>query len=567
MRKLLLLVTLFTTFLGFSQNLEQLIPADTEIVISANGNHLLQLVSVKELNNFMIGREILKNVNRKKDENQKFKRLDDLGFDLNSKAYYFYKSNDSISYHSFIIKLNNRTNFEKLMEKKSENVIKKDGYNIKKGWGDLSIWNDNMFLFIGINSNREYMDENENRLRNGDEDTSFYSIKKDLAAEWAEQYALNLLNKKGGTIAFNNSYMSSKDTKADATLWVKNYGEVIKNSLESIKYFLPRNLRNMPEGSADMYGISTVTSNLYFEAEKIRMDVDMKVTDNWKNAYKNMYNSKLDKRFFKYFDQNKALAYMSMSVDTKAALDAYPRIATSLYGGALPGFQEEMNIGADLISLLLDEEAISNLVTGDMLFVLNDLGEKEVTYTTYEYDEDYNSTEVTKTKMEIHPDFTIMIGSENSALINRFANIGVKHHVMDKTAGYYKFKTPDSVPFELYAIMKNGILIITTSDAAITNISTNNFHANSGKHKKLMRKNTTVFYVNPKAIIARLPAKEGTKNYKLNKYVQKNLVGSFLITSKMVADHFHSTATFDTKATSGNALKYIFNFIEDMSKF
>jgi hypothetical protein len=567
MRKLLILVALFTTFLGFSQNLEQFIPADTEIVISANGNHLLQLVSVEELNNFMIGREILKNVNRRKEENQKFKGLDDFGFDLNSKAYYFHQANDSISYHSFIIKLNNRANFEKLLGKELKDVVKKDGYSIKKGWGDLSIWNDNMLLFIGINPNRAYMDENEERLRNGDDDTSFYSIKKDLATEWATQYALKLLSKKEGTIAFNSSYMNSKDAKADATLWVKNYGEVIKNSLESIKYFLPRNLRNMPEGNADMYGISTVTSKLYFETEKIRMDVDMKVTDNWKDAYKKMYSSKLDKRFFKYFDQNKALAYMSMSVDTKAALDAYPRIATSLYGGALPGFQEEMNVGADLVSLLLDEEAISNLITGDMLFVLNDLGEKEVTYTTYEYDDDYNSTEVTKTKMEIRPDFTIMIGSENSALINRFANIGVKHHVIDKTAGYYKFKTPDSVPFELYAIMKDGLLIITTSDTTIANISTNNFHANSGKHKKLMRKNATVFYANPKAIIARLPAKEGTKNYELNKYAQENLVGSFLATSKMIDNHFHSTATFDTKATSGNALKYIFNFIEDMSKF
>ena len=92
-----------------------------------------------------------------------------------------------------------------------------------------------------------------------------------------------------------------------------------------------------------------------------------------------------------------------------------------------------------------------------MLFVLNDMREKEVSYTSYEYDENYNRTEVTKTKKDFSPEFTITIGSKNTELLEKMADIGIKYKLLKKEQDFYDISLPRKTPFGLYAIMGTSI--------------------------------------------------------------------------------------------------------------
>jgi len=565
MRKLLVLVTLFTTFLGFSQNLDQKIPASAETVISINGDKILDLVSIDEFNKFVAGREILKNVNRKRKEDSKIKSLNDLGFNLDSKAYYYYQATDSISYHVMLIKLKSKQQFESLL-RDLDDVEHEGNLNIKEGWSDITVWNDNALAVVTYTVNRGYIDENKARLNPDDE--SSWTIKKAVGKKWAKPFALNVLNNKGANIAQNSSFKSSLDANASAVLWVKNYSNILKNSLKELRYFLPRNLRSLSNGDTNIPGIiTTVTSKLYFDKDAIRSETAMQIAPKYQEVYNKIYKSKIDKRFFNYFDQNNVLGYISISANSEELLNAYPQIATDIYGGIVPGYREEVTTGAELMSLLLDEKAIGELLTGDMLFITNDIKMKEVTYTTYQYDEDYNSTEVTKTKKSPSPEFTILIGSENKSMLTKFASLGVKHHLMNQTANYYKFKLPKDVPFDFYAVIKDGMLVLTSSKEQMAGIASGRFKANAGKHKKLMRKNASVMYVNTKAVINNIPTYAGhmgQEELEVFNYVKENLTGDLLITSKMKGDKFYTIAKIDTPENKTNALNYIFNFIEDI---
>lgn len=566
MKKLLVLVTLLTATIGFSQELERKIPATASAVVSINGNHLLDLISIEELNNNLVGKQILEGTNRRRDENNKLSSLSDFGFSLDSKAYYFLQTSDSITYNCFLIKLNNKKQFESLLsESKRKDITTKNGYSVKKGWGDITFWNDNTLLLVSATPDYDYIQENEARLALEDEST--YKTKRRVGLTWAEAYGLQLLKskRKKTSIISNSSYLTAKDDKADMVIWLANYNELIASSMKSLQSIL--HLSNYTKDTPISSGFSTLVSKLYFEKNSIRLDSKVKVEDAWVDTYQKIYDNKIDSRFFNYFNQNKALAYASIAADTKSILDAYPQIIKNMYGNASPKYSDEIAVAADLTSIFMDEEAIGKLVTGDILFILNDLTMKEVEYTTYVYDEDYNSKEVTKTKQEPSPDFTVLIGSENSEMINKFAKLGVKHHVLNQTANYYRFETPKSVPFQTYAMMKDGVLVLTTSQEQISAIAVDKFKAKTGKHQAIINNNASVFYINSEAILNAIPTdsfgKSGVERFN---YLKNNGLGEIFIKSKLVGNQFETVMTIDTPHAKQNSLKYIFDFIEEIAK-
>ena len=361
----------------------------------------------------------------------------------------------------------------------------------------------------------------------------------------------------------DKNYLASKDKDAAASLWVKNYGGLMNGFMSSI--YGMSGMSSLAGLQGNMYnGFESVVANLYFDADATRMTMEMEVNSEWGKALKKVYNSRMNKNFFNYFNQKDALAYMSFSMDMQALFEEYPNLITSMYGGMVPQYKQEMDLGGDFMSLLLDEEAIGELMTGDMLFVLNDFGEKEVTYTSYEYDEDYKRKEVTKTKKDVVPDFTIMIGSKKGKLLNKAARLGIKYELFENKAGYYKINVPKSeIPVDLYTVVKNDILFFTTSEEKISNIVRDRFVKDLGKHQKMMQKNVHTFYMNGTKILSRIPAAQlSTKELGIMNYVKENFKDAYYKTSKMKGNKMRSEMKMNVSSSQGNSLKVFLNFIE-----
>src|SRR5690606_11903726 len=126
-----------------------------------------------------------------------------------------------------------------------------------------------------------------------------------------------------------------------------------------------------------------------------------------------------------------------------------PKLMNDTYGQIFAQYEGEISLGTEILSLLLDEEAIATVAKGDGLFVLNGIAEQEVTYTDYEYDEDYNYKEVEKTKMETIPDFLFMFSSENAGLYNRLTSY-LQHKMLLTDDNVISHIEESVVPFDLY---------------------------------------------------------------------------------------------------------------------
>ncbi|WP_281979619.1 hypothetical protein [Tenacibaculum mesophilum] len=551
-----------------AQRLESKIPNNIDVLVSANAENLFKLIEVSDIDKNAIGKEILKDINRRRDED-KVSSVANAGIDIKSNAYYFFTKTDSISYHNFYVELKDRELFESMLSKRNKKKIRRmEGYNIIEGRSDIRIWNDNYLLLVNGDASRGYFSTHKERLDKLKEEGEFgYNFRKRIGKDWTKKYVLDLFNKNViMSIATNKKFQKSKKKNASATLWIRNYGMLMTDLFKSFGgYLYPMYAEG---GNQNIYGVEEVTANLFFDKSDARILLDMSVSSDMKKSFKKIYNKKMSSNLVNSFDHDKALAFWSISIDTEETLKEYPELLHKMYGGILPKFQEEMELVGDLFSLVIDEKAVGRLVTGDALLVLNDFSKQEVEYTTYEYDKDYKRKEVTKTKEEFIPDFTLMIGSEEEGLLNKFFKLGKKHKAVEIENNVVKFKTKKSdIPFDLYSVVKNDVLYLTTSKTNALSIASGNNNFNTKKHSKLVRDNSTVLFVDVNAVLNKIPNKWMSKSEKeAMRFSTDNLNEGVFRVSRMRGNTISSELKISTQGTEENTLKLLLEFINTVAK-
>lgn len=592
MKKTLITLCLIVSFFGFSQNLETKIPKNVQAVVSINGDQIFELISMSQLNEMKLIQE-LKNHN-------KVENISDLGFDLNSKAYYFFQTSDTANYHNLIVKLNQKNDFKNLLSERDQEKIETHlGFNYFFSYNNTIAWNNDYLIASMVDvPNKPYsysnnfpppppISENAHKSKaenaveavDGTEKKVYPKVTKEdtyesRAKKRAENKKILLKNniltiinlKVENSIITNTSFKSGKEKGSSAYLWINNYSDLIGSYMKS--QMGSYNPYGTIGDTKDLFGFSSLKSNLFFNNDEIKVKSEIGISKNWTSTYKKMYSAKLDKSFYKYLDQDNSLAYFSVAMNTEALLNEYPKLMTNIYGKIMPKMKEEIQLIGDITAIILDEKEIGKLITGNAMFVLNDISEKEVTYTSYSYDDDYKRTEVTKTKMEVIPDFTVMLGSKNEKIIQKLMQLALKHKVVNQKSNYFTFdKKMTDAPFDMYFVVKNGIAFLTNSEKEINKISKNKFTANLGKHKSLLKKNLSVLYVNSEKIMSKVPEKYlDNKQKDFLKYVQKNVKEATITSSKIKGNKMFMTQTIKTSGEKGNSLNLILTMIEEFMK-
>lgn len=569
MRKIIATILLMNTCIVLqAQKLENKIPNNADVVIAANADNLFSLIDVSDIDNSFIGKGVLRGTNKK----DKVTSVSNMGIDIKSNSYYFFKKTDSISYHTILVELTDRAQYEStLKERKKKKIKRENGYNYIEGYGSLTIWNNNMFVVVNGSKSYSYFKEHKDRFdKLKEEKESSYSLKKRVVKSWIKKEALHVLNNNlSNSIATNKKFQKGKKKNASATLWVRNYGMLMSSFMESFG----RKMRStmsylMPEEGKNIYGVEEVTANLFFEKSDARVLLEMTVSDYMKKSFKKIYNKRMNSAIVNGFDHNKALAFWSMSMSTEELLVQYPEMMNKLYGGVLPKFKQEFDIIGDVLSLIIDEKAIAKLVTGDALFVLNEFAKKEVEYTTYEYDDDYKRKEVTKTKEALVPDFTIMIGSEEKELLTKVFKLGEKYKAVKAANNVYELIVKKAkLPFKIYAVVKNEVLYFTTSKSRALNIERGRVKFKSNKHSKLIKNNSTVLFADINGLINSMPAGWfGKKEDKMIRFSNEHLNDIHFRVSKMKGAKISSELKLNTRGKEENTLKLVFRLINDMTK-
>jgi Domain of unknown function (DUF4836) len=394
---------------------------------------------------------------------------------------------------------------------------------------------------------------------------------KIITAVFSNTTAENISNK----IAYNKIV----DAVAPVSVWfnAQNIASQYSKFLYGNMSYGLRDLgRSMPflNFMNDTTGNFSNAVNVYFDNNKMRMEQKSFSTDEtMNNLGKAIMNNKQNQSFTNYINPNN-IGHFSISINTEAAINYYYTIAKKLFNGYANrnekyDYTDIINLYIDLIEIMIDEKGISDLNTGNYLFVLHDMKTKLVKYTDYEYDKEYNSKPIEKTKKELSPNFSVIIETRKEAFMEKLMRLPLKYAEKDNIdykdrGGYYELSfEKDKYPINsLYFLIKDGKAMMTTSkevlDMALKNAS---YKINEDTKKSILNNNYSIKLDTKGLMDAIADQIDDKTNKKIAQYLKDNM-GDFKVESAFKNGMVQGTTTMNVNGKHSNSLEFIFNMIE-----
>lgn len=553
MKHFILSLILFTSSsLAFSQDLKEKISEKASFVFVINGAVTMQKVSTRDIDNSSLFKELLNEFFRRK---VPVVSLDGFGVDYSQSMYFAYENDTDVNMTYFTYHINDLESFEKVVKEKMEH----NGFETKNGLNVLSydydsklIWNANTALlliadYVGRQYNQYdywYDDYYYETSETTEAAVDYEAIENMTQEEW-EAYMNEVKEKEAKKAeeerlarekkekereekrAKKEAYVNSKMWERAATFFsddTKNKGQQFKGQLNSsadaslwydnhISFFdLFWYGRYMgyynPYGSLFSMGNffnGELTADLFLNESDIQIKSEMTYHGELADAFGKIYSQKIDKQFTKYLS-NSDLGFASFAFDTEEMLNAYPDIIEQMMLRYDTTMADEYSLFADLFTLIIDEENIANAITGDAVFILNEVSKKEVEYYTYDYDENYNYERKLKTRIELLPDFSFLMGSKEEGLINKMFKLGVKHEGLEKVdKGYKMIDKWNDFPFDLYFAYDQEMLITTTSKKQLAQfINGGSGEKLAADKSKLVTKNSGAMYLDVPTLLGQI---------------------------------------------------------------
>lgn len=367
------------------------------------------------------------------------------------------------------------------------------------------------------------------------------------------------------------SYKKVIDPAAHMALWINS--DNILNQYWSTFYggFSPyRNYykNNITNTSNDAYRTGV---NVYFDKERMRIEQRSFSPDEaMSNLGKELFNSKQSAGLAGYINPDN-IGYLSMSINTEAMAAYYYKLIKQYLNNTpyISEYSEVVDVYVDLLEIIIDEKALAELMPGNYMFVLHDMKTKQVSYSTYEYDEDFKYKEVKKTKMELSPDFTFVMESKKEGFMQKVLKLPLKYAKKEKfnyteKDGYYEYvfdegKYPLS---SLYFMMKDGKLVVTTSKASIDMAIGNTGYSLDADTKNAVLNNNYSMKINSKKLIQELSGQMNTNlNKKICAWLEENM-GDVKMETRYKDGMMQGNTIMNISGNHTNSLEFFFNMID-----
>lgn len=226
------------------------------------------------------------------------------------------------------------------------------------------------------------------------------------------------------------SYKKITDPAAHVSAWY-NYENLMK---QFRSYFIGGRYMSFYDNSNYLFSKDTSAgfksaANVYFEKDKMRVEQKTFSADTkMANMGKELMNNKQNTGFVNYINPGN-IGYFSMSVNTEAMVSYYYQLIKNYLSNTpyISEYAEVVDVYIDLMEIMIDEKSIAELMPGNYLFVMHDMKTKQVSYTDYTYDKEFNRTEVKKTKDELSPDFTFIMETKKESFMQKVVNLPVKY--------------------------------------------------------------------------------------------------------------------------------------------
>ncbi|WP_196940832.1 hypothetical protein [Sphingobacterium pedocola] len=344
--------------------------------------------------------------------------------------------------------------------------------------------------------------ENEEDVYQDESNTAYYrwlaqtdSIKDLIVSEWIDAEMTNIITGNYKSFVVPKGFTGKSNKNTVAHYWIKSVDELYQN-------FMPTGIIEQAFGIGSLsklkYGYEQANLSFDVDKNKLKLHGALNLDQETSKIFKKIYDKKLNPKMYKYLDKD-ALGFLSLSINSEAYLKYIPQYIQKYYGAFVPRYQEAFSVGAMLFDIIVDEKAVAKVFKGDNLFVLNGVTKQEITYTDYEYDEDYNYKQIEKTKMDEIPQFLWMFSSDDMRLFEQLLELGVNQEEVLLENGIYKIGKISRQFSNFYVLMKDGIVFLGNDENQITAIKNNTYKPNvDGASMKIAKKNrfAALFHVN-----------------------------------------------------------------------
>ena len=442
--------------------------------------------------------------------------------------YYTIGISDTINHNTLIFEKSDEKAFKSFINQlvpteQTEKYIRlANGYQYFYNEDDLMLiaWNNSTVAFIeySIPYNWDYgevVESTEEKYYESYEERLKAEAEKKEAEKIAKIEALInqfFVTKPELSLKFNAAYQKTLLKQADISYFINNsqpqnnssFSSLFKSSYQSSNQLLNLFKDNYTYGYLD------------FNSSSIDLNTIQHIGDYYLKEAKQMNKIKFNKNMYKYLDGESLQAIVGFAANPEPAYkmtrDIYSNVLSNMKYG-----EDWYGTIADISFTFFDEEELFDLIKGDFIFAITDIKEFETEYTSYDYDEDYNRIEVTKTKKETLPEFVSMATIGNESLRNKIIKLMEQTDVIVKKGHYYELQEPASKwsednkakPLSIYYMIKNDLLIVTNDEALLAENNGNGLAKAKRMGKaptKLMKKNNIFAYWSPKKTIEKIPA-------------------------------------------------------------
>ncbi|HPZ86821.1 MAG TPA: DUF4836 family protein [Flavihumibacter sp.] len=417
----------------------------------------------------------------------------------------------------------------------------------------------------------------ENDGLEDEKNASWYRLQDSLLLVNQSAFADSLINRAFTSqpgIVGSSRYQKVIDASADISYYI-SYDDLFSGLWAASLSELYRFTGSFAAGKPNNMTGYVLGGNMYFDKDKVRLEQKM-FTENpelakWTRA---MYDSKQKKSIATYVNPND-IAYFSGSINTEATSHYYYTFMRNYMGsaGLMPNGKEAADAIVDMIELVIDEKAIAELVPGNFVFALHNIGTKKVSYTTYDYDSAFNQIEIKKVKDEMSPDFSIVFETHNPAFVYKLLKLPVKYSqdsgfVYKAHDGYFEwiFDAEKDIINHLYLIVKGDRLVFTTSKAMLDlTLKNGTIKLPKDLRKKIFDNNYSM-KLNSSKLIEQLSRELSTGSAaKIKDYLRDNL-GDMEMNSYYKDGMVYSNGYVAVKGNHSNSLEFFFNLIDTINR-
>lgn len=194
---------------------------------------------------------------------------------------------------------------------------------------------------------------------------------------------------------------------------------------------------------------------------------------------KGLFKGRVDKGLLRYVKTN-PYSVIAVSANPEAVI----RLSSRAYREYIQLMVYSMSFGrsdfalANLTSLyrvFLDEDVMYNLFSGEAVFAVTDIVARTRTYSSYEYDDNFQYRIVEKTDTQLMPEFVFAAEIGRKEKLQEIINIGVRANVIVPFKNFYVFsQVPREFGF-VYLAFHHGTLVVTNDSILASDFITRGY--------------------------------------------------------------------------------------------